>query len=144
MIQKEIGEIKRRLTPDKNCINKIYGCFVSNKKEIISKEDLKKFLIVLNPIAPHATEEVWSKFSSDMIIDNKWPEYDESKIMTDNIELAVQVNGSVKFRVNVPNGSSKEEIEKIVMADSNLDKFVDRNNIKKLIIVPGKIINFVV
>jgi len=110
----------------------------------ISVEDLNKFLIVLNPIAPHVTEEVWSKFNKNMIIDEKWPEYDESKIQTNSIELAVQVNGAVKFRVNVPNGASKEEIEKIVMADSNLEKFVDKNNIKKLIIVPGRIINFVV
>ena len=110
----------------------------------ISVKDLNNFLIVLNPIAPHVTEEVWSKFNKNMIIDEKWPEYDESKIKTDSIELAVQVNGAVKFRVNVPNGASKEEIEKIVMADNNLDKFIDRNNIKKLIIVPGRIINFVV
>lgn len=110
----------------------------------ISIEDLNKFLIVLNPIAPHVTEEIWSKFNSNMIIDEKWPAYDEEKIKTDTVELAVQVNGAVKFRVNVPTGASKDEIEEIVMADSNLDKFVDRNNIKKLIIVPGRIINFVV
>ena len=110
----------------------------------ISVEDLDKFLIILNPIAPHVTEEVWSKFHKNMIIDEKWPEYDETKLKTNAIELAVQVNGAVKFRVNVPSDSTKEEIEKIVMADSNLDKYVDKNNIKKLIIVPGRIINFVV
>ena len=110
----------------------------------ISVEDLNKFLIVLNPIAPHVTEEVWSKFNNNMIIDEKWPEYDESKIKTDTIELAVQVNGAVKFRITVPAGALKEEIEEIVMKDVNLDKFIDRNNIKKLIIVPGRIINFVV
>ena len=110
----------------------------------ISVKDLNKFLIVLNPIAPHATEEVWAKFNTNMIIDEKWPEYDESKIKTDTIQLAVQVNGTVKFRIDVPTGATKEEIEKCVMSDSNLGKFVDRNNIKKLIIVPGRIINFVI
>ena len=110
----------------------------------ISVEDLGKFLIALNPIAPHVTEEVWSEFNDNMIIDQKWPEYDESKIKTDTIELAVQVNGAVKFRINVPAGSSKDEIEKIVMDYDNLDKYVNKDNIKKLIIVPGRIINFVV
>ncbi len=110
----------------------------------ININDLNKFLIVLNPVAPHVTEEIWSKFNKDMIIDEKWPKYDEDKIKTDSIEIAVQVNGAVKFRINIPNGASKEEIEKIVMADENLDRFVDRNNIKKLIIVPGRIINFVI
>jgi len=110
----------------------------------INVDDLKNFLIVLNPIAPHVTEELWSRFSTTMLTNEKWPEFDESKIMTNTVELAVQVNGTVRFRINVPNGATKEEIEKIVMADDNLDKFVDRNNIKKLIIVPGRIINFVI
>lgn len=110
----------------------------------ISVEDLNKFLIVLNPVAPHVTEEVWSKFNDNMIIDTNWPEYDESKIKTDMVELAVQVNGAVKFRINVRQGASKEEIEEVVMNDENLDKYVAKENIKKLIIVPGRIVNFVV
>lgn len=110
----------------------------------ISVEDLNKFLIVLNPVAPHVTEEVWSKFNDNMIIDASWPKYDESKIKTDNIELAVQVNGAVKFRISVRHGASKEEIEEVVMNDENLDKYINRENIKKIIIVPGRIVNFVV
>ena len=110
----------------------------------ISVEDLNKFLIVLNPVAPHVTEEVWSKFNDNMIIDASWPKYDESKIKTDNIELAVQVNGAVKFRISVRHGASKEEIEEVVMNDENLDKYINRENIKKIIIVHGRIVNFVV
>ena len=110
----------------------------------ISVEDLNKFLIVLNPVAPHVTEEIWSKFNDNMIIDASWPKYDESKIKTDNIELAVQVNGAVKFRISVRHGASKEEIEEVVMNDENLDKYINRENIKKIIIVPGRIVNFVV
>lgn len=110
----------------------------------ISKEDLNKFLIVLNPVAPHVTEELWSKFNDNMIIDTSWPTYDESKIKTDMVELAVQVNGAVKFKINVRQGASKEEIEEVVMNDKNLDKYVAKESIKKLIIVPGRIVNFVV
>ena len=95
-------------------------------------------------MAPHVTEEVWSKFNDNMIIDASWPKYDESKIKTDNIELAVQVNGAVKFRISVRHGASKEEIEEVVMNDENLDKYINRENIKKIIIVPGRIVNFVV
>ena len=114
------------------------------KEGKISKESLKKFLIVLNPVAPHVTEELWSNFNKNMVIDVSWPTFDESKIKTDKIELAVQVNGTVRFRVTVPTDASREEIEGIVMHDDYVKNNIEKEKIKKLVIVPGRIINFVI
>ena len=116
------------------------------KKGVISKEDLKKFLIVLNPTAPHVTEELWSKCidANSMIVDASWPTYDESKIKTNTVEIAVQVCGKVKFILAHEVGISAEDLTKQVLADERLKPFIDGKEIKKTIIVPGRIANIVV
>ncbi len=116
------------------------------KKGVISKEDLKKFLIVLNPTAPHVTEELWNRCidSTSMIVDATWPTYDESKIKTNTVEIAVQVCGKVKFILAHEVGISAEDLTKQVLADERLKPFIDGKEIKKTIIVPGRIANIVV
>ena len=116
------------------------------KKGVISKEDLKKFLIVLNPTAPHVTEELWNRCidSTSMIVDASWPTYDESKIKTNTVEIAVQVCGKVKFILAHEVGISAEDLTKQVLADERLKPFIDGKEIKKTIIVPGRIANIVV
>ncbi len=116
------------------------------KKGVISKEDLAKFLIVLNPTAPHVTEELWNRCidSTSMIVDASWPTYDESKIKTNTVEIAVQVCGKVKFILAHEVGISAEDLTKQVLADERLKPFIDGKEIKKTIIVPGRIANIVV
>ena len=116
------------------------------KKGVISKEDLKKFLIILNPTAPHVTEELWNRCidSTSMIVDASWPTYDESKIKTNTIEIAVQVCGKVKFILAHEVGISAEDLTAQVLADERLKPFIDGKEIKKTIIVPGRIANIVV
>ena len=116
------------------------------KKGVISKEDLKKFLIILNPTAPHVTEELWNRCidSTSMIVDAAWPTYDESKIKTNTVEIAVQVCGKVKFILAHEVGISAEDLTKQVLADERLKPFIDGKEIKKTIIVPGRIANIVV
>ena len=116
------------------------------KKGVISKEDLKKFLIVLNPTAPHVTEELWNRCidANSMIVDATWPTYDESKIKTNTVEIAVQVCGKVKFILAHESGISAEDLTKQVLADERLKPFIDGKEIKKTIIVPGRIANIVV
>ena len=116
------------------------------KKGVISKEDLKKFLIILNPTAPHVTEELWNRCidSTSMIVDASWPTYDESKIKTNTVEIAVQVCGKVKFILAHEVGISAEDLTKQVLADERLKPFIDGKEIKKTIIVPGRIANIVV
>ncbi len=116
------------------------------KKGVISKEDLKKFLIILNPTAPHVTEELWSKCidENSMIVNASWPTYDEAKIKTNTVEIAVQVCGKVKFILAHEVGISAEDLTKQVLADERLKPFIDGKEIKKTIIVPGRIANIVV
>jgi len=116
------------------------------KKGIISKEDLAKFLIILNPAAPHVTEELWSKCidSKSMIVDASWPKYDEDKIKTNTVEIAVQVCGKVKFILAHEVGISTEDLTNQVLADERLKPYIDGKEIKKTIIVPGRIANIVI
>ena len=116
------------------------------KRGKISKEDLAKFLIVLNPTAPHVTEELWNRCidSTTMIVDNSWPKYDEAKLKESSIEIAVQVGGKVRFTVSHDVNISKEELEKLVLTDDRLKPYIDGKEIKKAIIIPGKIANIVV
>ena len=116
------------------------------KKGAITKEDLAKFLIILNPTAPHVTEELWNRCidSTSMIVDASWPTYDESKIKTNTVEIAVQVCGKVKFILAHEVGISAEDLTKQVLADERLKPFIDGKEIKKTIIVPGRIANIVV
>ena len=116
------------------------------KKGAITKEDLAKFLIVLNPAAPHVTEELWNKCidKSSMIVDASWPTYDEAKIMTSTVEIAVQVCGKVKIILAHEVGISVEDLTAKVLADERLKPFIDGKEIKKTIIVPGRIANIVI
>ncbi len=116
------------------------------KKGCISKEDLKKFLIILNPAAPHVTEELWNKCidANSMIVDASWPSFDESKIKTNTVEIAVQINGVVRFKVSHEAEISADDLKAQVLADDRLKPYVDGKEIKKTIIIPGRIANIVV
>ena len=116
------------------------------KKGVISREDLKKFLTILSPIAPHVSQELWSKCLGKELIEReaKWPSVDENKLVQQDIEIAVQVNGVVRFKLVHPVGASKEEIEEILKSDERLNAYIQGKVIKKIIIIPGRIVNIVV
>lgn len=119
-------------------VNIIY----KNKK--ISKEDLKRFLICLNPIAPHVSEELWKNCSFDnMITDQNWPSFDETKILTDTVEIPVQINGVVKFKIICENGLNEAKIKDILLSDEKFKLATQCKEIKKIIIIPGRIANIV-
>ncbi len=110
----------------------------------ISKKELQIFLTLLNPVAPHITEELWSLAGFEGYLhDTTWPEYDESKTVEDSVELPVQFNGKVRFTVKVPREAGKEEVEKIVKAEEAFSEQVGDKNVVKEIYVPGRIYNVV-
>jgi len=111
----------------------------------VTKGDFKVLLILLNPVAPHITEELWSILdSSSRITDQKWPEWDESKTVEDTVEIAVQVNGKVRGKVVLSVNAAQEEAQKAVMEDEKLASIFEGKNIVKVIYVPGRILNIVV
>ena len=112
----------------------------------INKKELSIFSILLNPFAPHVTEEMNQQcaLGDDIIAAQKWPEYDESKCVDATVEIAVQVNGKIKAKINIPADCDNESALNAAKADANVAKLIDGMNIVKEIYVKGKLVNIVV
>ncbi len=107
----------------------------------ISREELRRFLIVLNPLAPHITSEMYERVFGLDILDQSWPEFDENKITKDELPFPVQINGKLRGTVLVSKNATQDDVVNAIKAD---DKFnIDFDNIRKIIYVPGKIINII-
>lgn len=118
---------------------------ITNVKSI-NKEELRIFSILLNPFAPHVTEEVYEacKLGNGILAEAEWPKYDESKCVDDTVEIVVQVNGKIKAKLNVSVDATKEEILELAKADEKVANAVNGMNIIKEIVVPKKLVNIVV
>lgn len=116
------------------------------KKESVNKEELRLFSVLLNPFAPHVTEEVWNKLNlgKDLICYEKWPEYSDIKNESENVNIVVQVNGKLKDSFSAPFNTSKEEVLKIALNLDKIKKYVDGKTLVKSIYVENKLINLVV
>lgn len=115
------------------------------KQEKVSKKYIAPFLQILNPIASHVTEELWEKLGFEgHIFSSKWPEYDMSKIIESNVELAVQINGKVRFKITVPTSFSEEKIKEQIKNDDRLKQYIDGKQIQKIIVIKSRIVNIVV
>ena len=114
------------------------------KDKYITKEELRIFLILLNPLAPHITSEIYERVFGGNIIDDSWPKYDETKLEEDTITIGVQVNGKLRGTIDVSRTASKEEVEEAAKSNENVKKFTDGLEIVKVIVVPNKIVNIVV
>ncbi|NBK77592.1 leucine--tRNA ligase [bacterium D16-76] len=112
----------------------------------ITKEELRIFTILLNPFAPHVTEEVWEACSlgKGLVAQQPWPAYDEEKCKEDTIEIVVQIKGKVRARLNVAVGISQEEALALAKADPKVAGEIEGKSIVKEIYVPGKLVNLVV
>lgn len=110
-----------------------------NKREI-----LEPMVIVLSPFAPHIAEELWSLLGhTDSITYASFPEYVEAYTVENNVEYPVSFNGKMRFKISLPKSMAPKEVEAAVLADENCTKWLQGNAVKKVIVVPGKIINIV-
>ena len=118
---------------------------ISNVKSI-NKEELRIFSILLNPFAPHVTEEVYEacKLGNGILAEAEWPEYDESKCVDESVEIVVQVNGKIKAKLNIPVDADKDAVLDLAKNDENVKKSIDGMKIIKEIVVPKKLVNLVV
>ena len=109
------------------------------------KECLEGMLLMLAPIAPHITEELWEKIKPGCgsIHQQAWPEYDESMIVEDMVTLVIQVNGKVRDRLEMPAGTSKEEAEQSALAAPKVQSYLEGRQIRKVIVVPERLVNIV-
>lgn len=116
-----------------------------DKQESITKNDYRTLLILLNPIAPHITEELNEMYAlGKTICSSSWPKYDEEKTIDSTVTIAVQVNGKLRGSMNVPINLDKEETLRLAKELDNVKKYLENTTIIKEIVVPNKIVNIVI
>ncbi len=119
-------------------LNKVY------EKKSITRAELRDLTIMLNPFAPHVTEELWEKMDfGGAVHDAKWPEYDESKTVENSVEIVLQIMGKVRSRMTIPVDMPKEEVIALAKADEKVAAAIEGKTIKKEIYVPNKLVNIV-
>lgn len=115
-----------------------------NKYEIRPREALEKFILCLAPFAPHISEEIWSKlgFSESIFLQN-FPEFDDLKVTKKEVEIVVQVNSKIRARIYAQLNTSQDDVFKQAVSEPNVRKFINNQEIKKVIFVPNKLINII-
>ena len=114
------------------------------KADVLPISYVEGFVKLISPIAPHIAEELWEKLgSSGTIAYEGWPAYDEAKLKDDEVEIVIQINGKVKHKLLVPVNTNKDALEQIAMDDDKIKEQIDGKTIRKVIAVPGKLVNIV-
>ena len=110
----------------------------------IINEGLEILLKLLSPIVPHITHVLWRELGfAGELLDAGWPQPDAKALARDTIEIVVQVNGKLRGRISVPAGADKERVEQIALADDNVARHVGEKQVKKVIVVPKRLVNIV-
>ncbi|KSU88106.1 leucine--tRNA ligase [Priestia veravalensis] len=114
------------------------------KVDVLPKQYVEGIVKLLAPICPHVTEELWNKLGYEETISYEaWPAFDEAKLVDDEVEIVVQVNGKVRAKLNVPAEASREQLQDIAMANENVQEQIEGKTVRKVIAVPGKLVNIV-
>ena len=114
------------------------------KVDDLPVEYMKGFIKMIAPIMPHMAEELWSQFGeSDTITYQPWPTYDPKALVEDEVEMIVQVNGKVRAKIKMAKDTDRDEAQQLALANEHVKKFTDGKDIKKVIVVPNKIVNIV-
>ena len=110
-----------------------------------SKGDMKTLLTLLSPFAPHMCEELWEFLGGEgFVCEHRWPEYDESKTVANEITMAVQVNGKVRANITVPSDADNDAVVAAAQADPKVQKFTEGMSLVKSIVVPKRLVNLIV
>jgi len=112
--------------------------------QAVMREALDAVVLMLSPIVPHITHELWHMLGHEgAVVNCSWPVFDESALEKDSVELMLQVNGKLRGKINVALSADNALIEKLAMADENVQRFIADKTVRKVIIVPGRLINIV-
>ncbi|MED4585646.1 leucine--tRNA ligase [Brevibacillus choshinensis] len=115
------------------------------KADILPKKYMEDFVKMLSPIAPHIAEELWEKLGhNETIAYEAWPTYDESKLVEDEVEIVLQVNGKNREKLLIASDSTKEQMEEMALANEMIKELIEGKTIVKMIAVPGKLVNIVI
>lgn len=116
-----------------------------SKKGSVTKGEYKTLITLLNPVAPHMTEELWLTYGNGELLSlQPWPKYDEGKTVDDEIEIVVQINGKIKDKLMIPAGLDKDGTQEAAMNTEKIKGLIEDKNVVKVIAVPGKLVNIVV
>lgn len=108
------------------------------------REGYEALIVLMNPMVPHLAEELWATLGHDTILaETPWPVADEKLLVTDTITIGVQVNGKVRASIQLPANADKDTAEKIALADENIQRTLEGQTVRKVIVVPGRIVNIV-
>ncbi|AVQ99689.1 leucine--tRNA ligase [Oceanobacillus iheyensis] len=150
-LEKVYHETVKKVTTDFNNLHFNTGIsqlmvFINEayKAEQLPKEYMEGFVKMLSPVAPHIAEELWECLGHEGTVSyEQWPKYDESKLVEDEIEVVVQIMGKVRAKLNVDKDISKDELEKQALRDEKIQELLEGKTIRKVIVVPGKLVNIV-
>jgi leucyl-tRNA synthetase len=110
----------------------------------VMQEALHAIVLMLSPVVPHVSHALWPTLGgAGDILGARWPEVDESALARDSIEMVVQVNGKVRAKMVVPAAADKSAIEALARSQQNVSRFLDGLSVRKVIVVPGKLVNIV-
>lgn len=113
-------------------------------QKCVSREVLEQLVVLMAPFTPHVAEELWHRLGhTATVCDAEWPAFDEAWLKEDKVTLSISFNGKTRFTLDFPTDTSREEIERIALADEQTAKYIDGQQVVKVIVVPGKIVNIV-
>jgi len=117
----------------------------SEQDRAVVREALEAVVLVLSPIVPHICHELWHVLGhASAAVDERWPDFDETALQQDKVEIVVQVNGKLRGRISVAADADRDTISTLALADENVQRFVAGKDIRKVIVVPGRLVNVVV
>ena len=121
------------------CVNEL------SQQKCHTRAILEKLIVVLAPFAPHISEELWHALgNTTSVCDAEWPAYDEKYLVEDTVTMAVSFNGKARYNIQVATGADREQIERLALENEAAAKWLDGKTVRKIIVVPGKIVNIVV
>ena len=117
----------------------------SHNGRSVVRESLETIILLLSPIVPHICHELWQKLNyKTSLIDERWPNADKLALAKDSIEIVVQVNGKLRSRIIIDINADEEKIKSLAIKDKNVQRYIGKNKVKNIIIVPGRLVNVVV
>ena len=147
----DINFLTKKVTEDLEelKLNTSIAAFMGYLKKIkdrgyVTKEELKTFLILLNPLAPHITSEMYEKVFGKDILNETWPTYEETKLNKDSFTMVVQVNGKIRGKITASSNTTNEEMLELAKTIDNVKLFISNKEVVKVITIPKKLVNIVV
>jgi len=156
-VRKELHKTIKKVTEDINgmsfntAIAKMMECTnAMTSADVVDVQDYDAFLTLLNPFAPHLTEEIHSRLQTafpalaqTQLCQKSWPEWEEALLEENTVPMVIQMNGKLRDKLEVPKDISREELEKLALASAKVKTFLDGVTVRKVIVVPGRLVNIV-